>query len=69
MQNTGYVNITAGISNPLEIAVPPAGCENAPLVQAHYVSTCISMFYVNLHFITRLRYQTIKKKKKKKKKH
>ena len=38
MQNKGYVNITAGISNPLSIALPPAGCENAPMVAAHYVS-------------------------------
>ena len=41
MQNKGYVNITAGISNPLAIALPPAGCENAPMVAAHYVSHLI----------------------------
>ena len=38
MENIGYVNITAGLSDPSVLNTPPMGCENAPMVEAHYVS-------------------------------
>ena len=38
MQNVGYVNISAGLSDPTELISPPTGCTNAPMVEAHYVS-------------------------------
>ena len=39
MENVGFVNLTAGLADPSVLNTPPMGCENAPLIQAHYVST------------------------------
>ena len=41
MENTGYVNVSLGLSPETGAAlrVPPQYCENAPLVSAHYVSS------------------------------
>ena len=45
MENMGYVNITAGLSDPASLNSPPLGCENAPLVSAHYVSNFLFFVY------------------------
>lgn len=36
MENVGFVNLTAGLADSSVLNTPPMGCENAPLVQAHY---------------------------------